>query len=187
MTVRLFVRTSQQALARNAFASGLIPRTADMAPALREAVAIRRKSVAAEFQSESHFLPSGGTQRWRKTKPFFTTPAPAKTLQRSGALARAYQGGPGGFERIGPTSATFGVSGSRFPHASVHRQGAKIRITGAMRGYMLATHGKTFRARKRTIRIPPRPHGGPTPETRRLISQAFLRYLATGRASGRAA
>lgn len=186
--IQLFVRSSQFALTREGFASGLIPRLADFSPILPDLAQIRRDQIAAEFEGEFEALPSGGIRKWRKTSDFFGEKAPAKTLQRTGRMLRALLGrGAGGIERKTPSSITVGLDASAFPGANILRRGGRIGITPAMRGFILKRHGSTFRRGKKFIRIPARGFGGPTPETRERSKAALLRFLATGAGSRGAA
>lgn len=82
-----------------------------------------RGSVDAQFKAEAEFRFGGGRAPWKKTKRFGSRPAPRKTLQRSGALKRAWTGtGAGSITLSRANRITIGVDGARFPQAPVFQR-----------------------------------------------------------------
>lgn len=152
-----------------------------------------RAVIASEFDREAWERPSRGAKGWKPTKAFGNRPAPRKTLQRSGALRRAYAGtGPGAVERITARRATFGVDGGVLPYAEVHRGGAgkilgadaarpaRIQVTEKMRRFLAARFGVYIRRTTREIVIPRRPHATLSPEVRTRLAA-----IATAHTAGR--
>ena len=77
-----------------------------------------RGSVDAQFKAEAEFLFAGGRAPWKKTKRFGSRPAPRKTLQRTGALKRAWtSGGAGSLTITRSNRVRIGVDTARFPQA----------------------------------------------------------------------
>lgn len=96
-------------------------------PALQKRVVgvIRRgkDSLAVQYGRQTTIGFSGNT-KWPKTKPFGTKPAPAKTLQGSGALRAAWLGeGPGSLESVSSDGSTLtvGVDTGMLTYAAVHQ------------------------------------------------------------------
>jgi len=82
-----------------------------------------RGSVDAQFKAEAEFMFGGGRAPWKKTKRFGTRPAPRKTLQRTGALRRAWTGtGAGSLTFKRPLSVRIGVDKARFPQAPMFQR-----------------------------------------------------------------
>lgn len=174
---------------------GLRRALADLSPALRESVRAHRQIVRKEFELEVWERPAGGKQRWLKTRAFGSdlapagsSVAPAKTLQHSGRLRRAWLGeGPGAVTRIGRRDAVFGVSG--IPYAAVHRGGtgkvltadasipAKIPVTPKMRVFLGVAKGVWLRKTTTHITIPRRPHATDNPEAATRRAAIFSAYL----------
>lgn len=165
-------------------AFGFEERLADLKPMLEAWLAYHRAIIASEFEREGWQSPGGGFIPWPKTEAFGTIPAPPKTMSRTGTLAAAWQGGSGGFERIGESAVEFGV---RFPHANVHRppganaaaarQPFKIAVTERMRAFFHAV-GAHLRNETKEISIPRRPHATSSPELRTGLYQIARRHLA---------
>lgn len=115
-----------------------------------------RKLIAGEFSRAHGYGPGNGQQTWRQTQPFGTRPATRPALGGPGsALAQAWQGGPGGFQSLGPRSVRFGVS---LVYAQIHREGGQIGVTPKMRRFVAWRFGVNLRPDKKTIVIPKRPH-----------------------------
>jgi hypothetical protein len=80
-------------------------------------------SVDAQFRAEAEFLFGGGRAPWKKTGRFGNRPPPRKTLQRTGALRRAWTGkGAGSITVTRANRVTIGVDGARFPQAPVFQR-----------------------------------------------------------------
>ena len=80
-------------------------------------------SVAAQFKAETELLFRGGRSPWKRTQPFGRRAAPAKTLQRTGALRRAWTGdGPGSLTMTRANRVTIGVDTARFPQAAMFQR-----------------------------------------------------------------
>lgn len=175
----------------------LLARAVDLRPALERYIAFRRQQIKEEWETASWRPMSGGLRPWQPVGAFGNRPAPSSPLRRTGALLRAWLGGPGSITRIGDTEAVFGVSGSRFPHAAVHRGGAgkvtaalsrvpeRIGITPAMRTFVGLNFGVWFKRSKRFIEIPRRPHATDNPEAA-TARAAFLSEHIRGVAQGAA-
>lgn len=168
----------------------LSERAEDLTPALRAAIRAWRSVGREEFDREAWNSPSGGFRGWLPTRQFGNTPPPPKTLQRSGALLRAYLGqGPGAIEEVGRDEARFGVSGAVLPYAVVHRGGSigrlllasaqtleQIPVTPRMRRFLAAAKGVFLRKETRFIEIPRRPHFTLNPEVRTRIAAIFAAH-----------
>jgi hypothetical protein len=97
-------------------------------------------SVDAQFKAEAEFLFGGGRSPWKKTQRFGNRPAPRKTLQRSGALKRAWTGkGAGSITIRRANRVTIGVEGARFPQAPVFQS----RATTIVRPRQMGKGGRT--------------------------------------------
>jgi hypothetical protein len=82
-----------------------------------------RGSVDAQFRAEAEFRFGGGRAPWKRTERFGSRPAPRKTLQRTGALKRAWTGeGAGSITRTRSHRVTIGVEKARFPQAPVFQR-----------------------------------------------------------------
>lgn len=82
-----------------------------------------RGSVDAQFKAEAEFLFGGGRASWKRTKRFGNRPAPRKTLQRTGALKRAWTGeGAGSLTITRSHRVRIGVDTARFPQAAVFQR-----------------------------------------------------------------
>jgi len=168
----------------------MLSRIVDLRPAFQAWLDMRRELIKREFDRGLWLRPGGGEQFWEPTKAFGSRPAPARTMQRSGALLRALLGRhPGSIEVITENSAEFGVKGSAFPYATVHRGGAgkvgvaqarspqTIQVTPKMRGFLAANFGVFLRKSTRVIRIPRRPFATESPESRTRRAAIFSRYV----------
>lgn len=153
-----------------------IARVLDLRPALEASVRRWRRIIAAEFQGGYWQSPGGGRVAWRRVEAFGSRPG-GSPLLRTGALLRAWLGtGAGGFEQFGALEASFGVRGSAFPGAVVHRGGAgivrtaearrdtRIRVTARMRAFLGRRYGVWLRRSTGFVRVPPRPHATDSPE-----------------------
>ena len=90
----------------------------------RSGVAAIRKTVAQEFSQGGGFTSSGAVERWPRTLPFGSRPAPGIPLGGiRGSLATAWRGGPGGFSTNTPTSLEVGINR---PDAVAHRGGELV-------------------------------------------------------------
>lgn len=168
----------------------LSERAEDVRPALMAAIKAWRSVGREEFDREAWNSASGGFRPWIPTKPFGNTPPPPKTLQRTGALLRAYLGmGPGAIEQVGRDEARFGVSGAVLPYAVVHRGGGvgrlllagaetveRIPVTDRMRRFLAAAKGVYLRKETRFIEIPRRSHFTLNPEVRTRIAAIFAAH-----------
>jgi phage gpG-like protein len=153
-------------------------RAQKLAPAHQAAMQAWRDVGTEEFEREGFFLRTGGFRPWKPTSEFGNTPAPAKTLTRSGRLLASYLGvGAGGFEQISGNTVRFG---SRLPYAAVHRRGAHIQVTERMRRFLAAVKGVYLRKSTTTIRIPARPHFQASKEVRTRIANVYANFLADG-------
>jgi hypothetical protein len=150
-------------------------------PALRAGIRAWRNIIRQEFASEGYFLLTGGFRAWPKTKPFGRREAPAKTLQRTGALLRAYMGtGSGALENIGDRFARFGVDGNVIPYGAIHRRGAVVPVTEPMRRTLSGVFDVHLRSTTSALRIPARPHAVASREVREILGELFAGYLADG-------
>ena len=81
----------------------------------RETRLALRASVGRDFRARAWHTPTGSVRKWRPVRPFGTRQPSSPPLRR---YLRAWQGGPGGFERSTLTSVEIGV---RLPGAAAHR------------------------------------------------------------------
>lgn len=81
-----------------------------------------KDSVAAQFAQERHVDGTTVTP-WPKTKAFGNRPAPAKTLQRTGAYRRAFLGQSSqGYQKITEKAIEFGPDPAQVPHVKVFQK-----------------------------------------------------------------
>ena len=83
----------------------------------RETRLALRASVGRDWRARAWHTPTGGVRPWKPVNqpPFGTYQKSNPPLRR---YLRAWQGGPGGFEKSTPTSVQIGV---RLPGAAAHR------------------------------------------------------------------
>ena len=141
-------------------------RAADARPAFEAIVDHWRASVLRELDAGA-----ADGRRWPPKVPFGDDPGGPSRLQKTGALRRAWLGGPGSITRIGPRSGEFGIDGGRIPYAVIHRGTAgpitpatfrsqtRVRVTPRMRRFLAAAKGVYLRESTRWLVIPARPHG----------------------------
>lgn len=147
-------------------------------------------SITDQFNREAEGTQFGYIQ-WPRTKPFGNRPAPAKTLQRTGSLLRAWQGtGPGSLpdNNIGGNTFVVGVDTTMFPGAGVFqgyapaivrpKKQAKTRKGSAMRYYL----GKAFgvwisEARLQSGLVIPNRRVNASPEMRARVADILARWL----------
>jgi hypothetical protein len=80
-------------------------------------------SLAAQFAAQAEFKFRGGRVPWKRTERFGNRPPPPKTLQRTGALKRAWTGrGSGSITIKSPNKVTIGVNTTLFPQAPVFQR-----------------------------------------------------------------
>ena len=151
-----------------------------------------RKSVRRDFVARSWAKPSGGRVAWATTKPFGTKPAGDPLGGPGGRLARAWQGGAGGFSFARSDRVGIGVS---LPFAAMHRGGtgtaAGFDVTiikpkrktasgqYAMFFFLGLKYGVWLRESTlaRGLRVPSRPHGTDNPDLRGNLGGTLLDNL----------
>lgn len=138
-----------------------------VAPQARQIMRIGPGSVGEQFDQEAEQVGTS-TLKWPKTKPFGNRPAPAKTLQRSGALRAAWLGGAGAYDITSQNAFGFGVTHALIPYARVHqslsptvvrsRKQARNRKGTAMHYFLGLTYGAWISEERlrRGLVIPPR-------------------------------
>ena len=89
-------------------------------------VSLLRKDVGRQFDKGGYYE-RGRFKAWDKTKKFGTRPAPRRTMESSGRLRGAWEGGSGGFSQVGKRSVTVGVNSARVKYADIQHQGGFIR------------------------------------------------------------
>lgn len=103
-------------------------RLADLSPAgefVHQTMRFGPGSISDQFAREAEAGTGGGYVAWPKTKPFGNRAAPAKTLQRSGALLSAWKGqGPGAISASTVNSFMVGVDSAIMPAAGVQQAAA---------------------------------------------------------------
>lgn len=151
-----------------------------------------RLLIREEFDRGQWRATSGPPRPWARKVPFGSLQsAGASHLRKSGALARAWQGGKGGYTDIRRDGASFGVDLRLVPYAAVHRGGlGKItakdsrrphrqKVTPKMRAFLHA-HGVHLKNGTAFLTTPRRPHATLNPEIRTRATAIFAAHV-TGR------
>mgnify|MGYP001595898127 FL=1 len=157
----------------------------------RDAIKAARKVIMSEFSRGGHYRPAGGFDKWPSGHDFGTHQAPPVPLGGlNGRLARAWNGGPGGFDRVSADgqSAVIGVS---IPWARVHRGPDSNPVAGRfttirpkrglkMRHFLGMNFGVWMSAErlKRGLKVPTRPHATDNPTTRAAVSALISKAMA---------
>lgn len=156
----------------------------------REVVKAARSVIMSEFSRGGHERPSGGFAPWPKGHDFGDKKAPPVPLGGvNGRLARAWNGGTGGFERISHESITIGVD---LIYARVHRGPDSNPVAGRIT-LIKPRHGQKMRyflglnmsawLKESTLRaglkVPSRPHATNNPKTQAAVSELVAKALAT--------
>lgn len=145
--------------------------------------------IVGEFAGEYWLSPQGAKIPWKKTKAFGSRPAPAKTLQRSGALLASYRNAQVTVRNVQGGSEISISPSPRLIYAAVQRGGSgKVRaadaavpetivVTPKMRAFL---HYLGVHLRKATtvIQIPRRPHATVSPQLRTGLIAIFAANAA---------
>lgn len=111
---------------------GMVSRGLDIKPAFRHFIGEGRKVVAGEIRGE-YWLPRSGPKKpWKKRHGFGSRVLPASVFGAD--YIAAWEGGAGSIEVVADAAAAFGVSGARFPWASLHRGGTDAIRAGDVSG-----------------------------------------------------
>lgn len=150
-------------------------------------------SVSDQFRTQTYFSQFGARVPWKRTKPFGTQPAPRRTLDRTGALKRAWTGGTGSVTRHTDVKVQIGVDQTRFPQAGrlqstsatltrpVH-MGARGRTK--MHWYLGMKLGVWISDRRLMMGLKVQPRRlGVNPEMMKRISVGMEDFLLTGKAA----
>jgi hypothetical protein len=148
-------------------------------------------SIEAQFKAQAEFPRRGGRVPWKRTKAFGNRRPPAKTLQRTGALMRAWTDqGPGALTIKGRRKIAVGVDSARFPQAVVFQRQRdtliRAKTIGAQGRYAmhwyLGMHLGVWISQRRLragLRIVPR-RVSVNPDMMENVGNAVAKHLAGG-------
>lgn len=166
----------------------LAPLPQSIGAALAEAIQRGRNcaSVEEQFRRQTE-IGRGVTLPWKRTRPFGTRPAPARTLHATGALEAAWTGrGAGSVVHFTGRSVSVGVDRVQFPQVTVfqRRSPTLIRVTPKMRMFLGMEFGVWLRSATTSITVDPRRvaiNGQILDRARRIVTSYFLRGEAVAR------